>query len=938
MDNLKSILEVNIKKGSEAKNNNSQKTYEDMRKTKAVVGETNTIVGQISKKISKIFSKGAIIGWATIIKDSINYMIKATEKQANYIENLNMMQVAFGQSAEQAEKYIDTITNATGFDPSTLTRQLGVFRQISSAMKYTSETADLLSTNLSKLSIDVASLYNTDIQRAGKALESAITGQVRSIRSLTGVDITQATLKQEALALGIEKSITQMSRAEKTILIYLSLERQLANANGDAARTINSVANQTKIFKDQIAVACRQLGSVFIPILKTLLPILNGIIMAFNTIVGMLLSFFGIDVDDMAKEFGVASSGLGTIEDGLNGVSQASEKAKKSLRGFDKLNNITTPDKGSGGGVGGAGIGGIDNKLLAALDEYNLQLDKMKNKAAEIRDSILEWLGFSKNVNGEWEFSHITLGTILGTMGAIVGGIKIYRDVAGVFKMIGGFLTGSSKGEGGASDGGIVGIISGFGGLIAKAFGAETAGTMTPFLIGLGGLATTAAAFWGTILLIKNTRWDEAFSWWNEGSEETNQRIEATHTKVEELKSIIDGFSYSGLVMSEEDYSAVIAKIQELKSAALSELDDWYTQEISKLDELYPTEELKQSESYKTQLEEIKKHYNNSQTELNGYIKEYTEKFSKFYKDDKKIDAEERLELLKIQKKFDGWSIEALSNGYEEKSKLQDKFNNEYEKNELKADIKELENAKKQQKEIIETANATYNERIKKAAEYYGKDTEEYNRYVAEQKIIRDKTINDANNDYEKFYNNWATSHQDILTYIDKDTGTVFLGIQNAFGGLDGSISAIQDSLEGKSTAFVNNILSKFNTLKKEYLQLSKDLGKPISYDVKPSGKSNSSYQVGLKFKADGGFVDSGEMFVARENGLTEYVGSFGNKTAVANNDQIVKGISVGVAKAMMAVGNSQPSKVTIEAKGDTSGLLNFITFEQKKQNRQYGL
>lgn len=53
-----------------------------------------------------------------------------------------------------------------------------------------------------------------------------------------------------------------------------------------------------------------------------------------------------------------------------------------------------------------------------------------------------------------------------------------------------------------------------------------------------------------------------------------------------------------------------------------------------------------------------------------------------------------------------------------------------------------------------------------------------------------------------------------------------------------------------------------------------------------------------LTTKADGGVVSSGQLFVARENGIPEMVGSFGSQTAVANNDQIVAGIASGVAAA----------------------------------------
>ena len=52
-----------------------------------------------------------------------------------------------------------------------------------------------------------------------------------------------------------------------------------------------------------------------------------------------------------------------------------------------------------------------------------------------------------------------------------------------------------------------------------------------------------------------------------------------------------------------------------------------------------------------------------------------------------------------------------------------------------------------------------------------------------------------------------------------------------------------------------------------------------------------------ISMMADGGFVDEGQLFIAREAGA-EMVGAMGRKTAVANNDQIVEGISAGVSIA----------------------------------------
>lgn len=58
------------------------------------------------------------------------------------------------------------------------------------------------------------------------------------------------------------------------------------------------------------------------------------------------------------------------------------------------------------------------------------------------------------------------------------------------------------------------------------------------------------------------------------------------------------------------------------------------------------------------------------------------------------------------------------------------------------------------------------------------------------------------------------------------------------------------------------------------------------------------SGKISLPGYASGGFPTSGEIFMARENGMTEYVGSMGSRAAVANNDQIVEGIASGVSSA----------------------------------------
>lgn len=57
-----------------------------------------------------------------------------------------------------------------------------------------------------------------------------------------------------------------------------------------------------------------------------------------------------------------------------------------------------------------------------------------------------------------------------------------------------------------------------------------------------------------------------------------------------------------------------------------------------------------------------------------------------------------------------------------------------------------------------------------------------------------------------------------------------------------------------------------------------------------------------------GGYPASGEMFMARENGIPELVGRIGNKATVANNEQIIEGIKQGVYEGVSSANESSSS------------------------------
>ena len=89
------------------------------------------------------------------------------------------------------------------------------------------------------------------------------------------------------------------------------------------------------------------------------------------------------------------------------------------------------------------------------------------------------------------------------------------------------------------------------------------------------------------------------------------------------------------------------------------------------------------------------------------------------------------------------------------------------------------------------------------------------------------------------------------------------------------------------------------------------------SFTAKISGGVEKNASVYIKQEAAGGFLNTGELFIAREAG-PEMVGQIGNRTAVANNDQIVQGIASGVASA-----NAQQNALLREQNALLRDILN---------------
>lgn len=271
--------------------------------------------------------------------------------------------------------------------------------------------------------------------------------QTKPLRNY-GIDVTQTSFKPIMEELGLEKSVSELTQAEKEILRYIATLRQAGNAMGDFANTIESPANQLKVLRQQFYEMQAAIGNLFVGAFARILPYVNGIIMAIKSVAQAIASFFGISMKDYNT--GVASysddlddysDALGGVGDSASGASKAIKELKRQTLGFDQINNITspTPSSGSGGSSsGGSGgvLGSIDSRLLDALKGYENGMEKVRMKALDIRDKIMDILGFTKHIDAETGKVYFTYNGWKATVKGIFGWFMKLNPLAKAFTLI----------------------------------------------------------------------------------------------------------------------------------------------------------------------------------------------------------------------------------------------------------------------------------------------------------------------------------------------------------------------------------------------------------------------------------------------------------------------------------------------------------------------
>jgi hypothetical protein len=910
-----------------------------------------------------------------LVRRAIGLLSGSIKKSMDFGETINLFQTSFKKigvdtatdlgmemgsaaSEEFAKGFIDRakafnekITDALSLDPEMMMKYQAVFAQMSNSMGLTAESAMNVSESLTLLGNDIASLWNIDTADAMTKLQSGLAGQIRPLREL-GVDISKTSLEMYALKYGIKDSVENMSQAAKVQLRWLAIMEQTEVAFGDMAKTIDSPANQLRILSQQWTNLTRSIGNVFLPIVTTVLPYINALVIALRRMVDTLATAMGFELPDYT-DTNIYTDVTGDIEgigDGADETKDSVDSLKKSLMSFDSLNILS---KGKTKGIGldvGSGYGELDDaineKTASYMAKFNEELEKMSNKADTLADGIerffslvgdkvrptteafktlwnegLSKLGgfvgdnlvsFYKNFLspvGTWTLG-VGLPSLFETANNLLNDIdwktlnqsftNLYKALSpfaisigtGLINFVDGLVDiltpavkltvdGFSKALNGlatiislipestaiAIGGAIGGIATAFlifagadlvAGIILKISGAikTMLATLTahPLLLLAGGLAAIA----GAAIALEKARFDAS---------SVGKYVDKVDSLVEASKDLND--EIATLLKNQKERTTGI----ENEYGAIKILADKYF-DLADQTSLTNDEQL----LMKAYADELI----GAVPELSSLIDEQTGAYK---------GTKDEIEAL-ITKTKEYYLVQAAQESLIEIAKAQYK---------AEKDLKDLEEERKTAVELLADKQAEYNDTIGVGNTNLHTASEEQKEAAKKSNELRteisalegtvdslDTQINTTTGSQQDLNNEWDYATDYITTYSDtakKEMPKVVTAVNDAYSEID---KAVKDWKLPDLVAAV-----KVDTSALTEFMKSQTGSNIIDYSM-------NKYKP--KKYATGGFPNTGEAFIARENGIPEMVGKWGNRTAVANNDQIRGGIADAVKGALIEV------------------------------------
>ena len=247
----------------------------------------------VGKGLNRIASVAKVALGAVIVQQAARAGMAMINMAASVEEMQSKSEAVFGSFVGQVRKDLSAFGQEVGRSAFELEGMASSIQDTFVPMGFARGEAAKLSVELTKLATDVASFNNASDTETMKAFQSALVGNHETVRRF-GIVITEASLKQELLNMGINKSVNEITNQEKVQARLNLIMKGTTDAQGDAIKTAGSFTNRMKA----LGAALNNLVVTAIsPFLDKMAEFIAMITRGVQVLQSFLNAIIGVDID-----------------------------------------------------------------------------------------------------------------------------------------------------------------------------------------------------------------------------------------------------------------------------------------------------------------------------------------------------------------------------------------------------------------------------------------------------------------------------------------------------------------------------------------------------------------------------------------------------------------------------------------------------------------
>ena len=384
-------------------------------------GSINLLKGSVTELNSKI----------NLLKNSFNAlfnneMVNKAKKLLSSIYSINT--IAGSGVTDDVIEWANNLEYAFGLSARDLISDMQELNGVMYGLGMSAENSVLASQNLLMMGNYLASVgfAGGDVDQVITKLTSGMKGMTQAIDDL-GLSVRDAQMDafldslkaQGGEFANISTDFSSLNEQARVYVRYASLIKQFTD-NFDITnftKGLETVTGRVSLFRSAVNRLTTVLGTgllnVFAKLTTYLIPLINML----TNVISKFFAFFGISTDLASSMNGGADlsgvgDGLDDTKEKLDEVSESANKAKGSLQGFDRVNNVTS-SSGSNSGSGSGEDFDYSGLMTSMIDELNKKAEeaaqsyadtlheKMMENLKAYRDKFIE---YAKDITGRADF------------------------------------------------------------------------------------------------------------------------------------------------------------------------------------------------------------------------------------------------------------------------------------------------------------------------------------------------------------------------------------------------------------------------------------------------------------------------------------------------------------------------------------------------------